>query len=65
MPFPETYGVLHVAQVRLVRCTVVVPDPELAFLAEAAGHNSSGIWPQEPPNGFVIQLQVCCAPVLY
>ncbi|GLC75803.1 hypothetical protein PLESTF_001689200 [Pleodorina starrii] len=43
-------------QLRLVRSTVVVPHPELAFLAGTVGRNSSDVWPGSPPEGFAIKV---------
>ncbi|GIL41933.1 hypothetical protein Vafri_21 [Volvox africanus] len=56
--FGITRGVLWdgVEQLHLVRSTIVVPDPEVDFLAGAAGLDSSKIWPGQPSGSFVITI---------
>ncbi|GIL74374.1 hypothetical protein Vretimale_2090 [Volvox reticuliferus] len=43
-------------QLHLIRSTVVVPDPEVDFLAGAAGLDSNEIWPGQPPGSFTIMI---------
>ncbi len=44
------------AQVKLLRCEVVVPDLELDFLAKAVNRSSDNVWPGSPSGGFAMQV---------
>ncbi|GIL48174.1 hypothetical protein Vafri_4863 [Volvox africanus] len=54
--FGITRGVLWtgVEQLHLIRSTVVVPDPEVDFLAGTAGVDCNEQWPGLPPGSFAI-----------